>query len=112
MIKLKNLLSEAIRKEGGPGSGRKAGIYTSASKPRPKPGSKPPKAPKLKQFGETAGDEDGERLDEAPSGAAIASALDAIRSEARHKDIDIQRWLHPHLRKIENALRKFNRSGS
>ena len=52
------------------------------------------------------------RIDEAPSGAAIASALDAIRSEVRHKDPDIQRWLHPHLRKIENALRKFKRSGS
>ncbi len=57
-------------------------------------------------------DEGGERIDEAPSGAAIAAALDAIRSEARHKDRETQRWLHPHLRKIENALRKFNRSGS
>lgn len=64
-------------------------------------------APKLKQFGETE-----DRLDEAPSEAVIAGALDAIRSEVRHKDPDIQRWLYPHLRKIDNALRKFKRSGS
>ena len=58
----------------------------------------------------TDGDE--EQLDEAPSGAVIAGALDAIRSEVRHKDPEIQKWLYPHLRKIENALRKFKRSGS
>lgn len=63
----------------------------------------------------TEGAEEGEpeeRIDEAPSGAAIASALDAIRSEVRHKGPDIQKWLYPHLRKIDNALRKFKRSGS
>ena len=51
-------------------------------------------------------------LNEAPSGAAIAAAIDAIRSEVRHKDREIQKWLHPHLRRMENALRKFKRSGS
>ena len=56
-------------------------------------------------------DESEERLDEAPGGLVIANALDAIRWEARHKDPDIQKWLHPHLRKIENALRKMSRPG-
>ncbi len=55
--------------------------------------------------------ESGERLDEAPGGLVIANALDAIRWEARHKDPEIQKWLHPHLRKIETALRKMNRGG-
>ncbi len=56
-------------------------------------------------------DEGGERLDEAPGGLVIANALDAIRWEARHKDPEIQKWLHPHLRKIETALKKMNRRG-
>lgn len=52
-----------------------------------------------------------QRINEASAPMVIANALDAIRWEARRKSPEVETWLKPYLRKIENAMKKWERSG-
>lgn len=55
---------------------------------------------------------EGTRIDEgAPSPMIIANTLDTIRWHMRGRHPEFEKWLKPQLRKIENAARKWERSG-